>query len=297
MNRNIFKHGMLIILAAFLCGVAVAKDFPVSVKDGSGQTVTIRQKPQRIISLGPAATEILFEVGAENQIAAVSDVSNYPEKAKSLPKIGGFDAKTLNIEKIVSYRPDLIIIYSGMHDFLIPSLKKFRIPYYVSDAKSINDVIAEIKNLAYLTGHRAEGDSLEKKFARVLEDVKKVTVSSGNRPTVFWEIYSSPLMSVGNKSFINDVISASGGINIFSDVAQSYPVVSEETVLASNPKFILLPGDMYSSPDVIKKRHGWDKIDAVKNDRIVIFDADVFTRPGPRIFDALVELNKIFYEK
>ena len=102
-------------------------------------------------------------------------------------------------------------------------------------------------------------------------------------------------MSAGNKSFINDVISISGGRNIFEDVDQAYPVVSEETIIASNPDIILLPNDMYSSSDTVKARHGWQNINAVKNGKIVIINADVYTRSGPRIFDALQELYRIFY--
>ncbi len=296
MKRIFFKHAFIFVLVALIGVQAFARDFPATVQDKTGHSVTMEKKPVKIISLGAASTEILYAVGAEKQIAAVADVSNYPESAKKLPKIGGFDAKTISLEKIVAFRPDLIIIYSGMHDFLIPSFEKFKIPYYVSNDATVSDVIDEIMDIAILTGHKSTGSSLVKKYNKIVEDISKATKSSGkDRPNVFWEVYNAPYMSAGNKSFINDVISISGGRNIFEDVDQAYPVVSEETIIASNPDIILLPNDMYSSSDTVKTRHGWQNINAVKNGKIVIINADVYTRSGPRIFDALQELYRILY--
>lgn len=297
MKTKLFKHPIIFISLLFLiCSAVFAKDFPVSVNDGNQRTVTMKKAPKKIISLGAASTEILFEVGAEKQIAAVSDVSNYPEAAKKIPTIGGFDAKTLSIEKILSFKPDFVIAYSGMHDFLFPLLEKFKIPYYVSNAATVEDVIDEIKDIAYLTGHKNKGDSLENEYKKILLDIEKVIVSD-NKPTVFWEVYNAPYMSVGNQSFIHDVITKSGGKNIFEDVDQAYPMVSEETIIASNPNFILIPNDMYSSIDSVKERAAWKNMDAIKNNKIIIFDADIYTRPGPRIFSAIKNLHKIIYKK
>jgi iron complex transport system substrate-binding protein len=269
----------------------------VTVEDGTGHSVTVGEVPSKIISLGAASTEILFEIGAEKQIAAVSDVSNYPEAAKSLPTIGGFDAKTISIEKIVSFNPDLIIIYSGMHDFMIASLEKFGIPYYVSKDATISDVIDEIRDIAYLTGHKSKGDELSDSYKKIVAELSKSIGSQDSRPKVYWEVYNNPYMSIGKNSFMTDVVKICGGKNIFDDVEQDYPVVSEETIIASNPDFILLPNDMFPDVDEVKGRAGWQNISAVKNGNIVIIDADIYTRPGPRIFAALQSMNKILYGK
>ena len=188
-----------------LIGVqAFARDFPATVQDKTGHSVTMEKKPVKIISLGAASTEILYAVGAEKQIAAVADVSNYPESAKKLPKIGGFDAKTISLEKIVAFRPDLIIIYSGMHDFLIPSFEKFKIPYYVSNDATVSDVIDEIMDIAILTGHKSTGSSLVKKYNKIVEDISKATKSSGkDRPNVFWEVcFAHPPPALSPSSFL-----------------------------------------------------------------------------------------------
>ena len=306
MKRNFFKHGLILILVAAVLPVSCSKNNKageaqnkgsVTVEDGTGHSVTVGEVPSKIISLGAAATEILFEIGAEKQIAAVSDVSNYPEAAKSLPTIGGFDAKTISIEKIVSFNPDLIIIYSGMHDFMIASLEKFGIPYYVSKDATISDVIDEIRDIAYLTGHKSKGDELSDSYKKIVAELSKSIGSQDSRPKVYWEVYNNPYMSIGKNSFMTDVVKICGGKNIFDDVEQDYPVVSEETIIASNPDFILLPNDMFPDVDEVKGRAGWQNISAVKNGNIVIIDADIYTRPGPRIFAALQSMNKILYGK
>ena len=292
MNKNFIKYGFFLIVIGLLSVSVFAKDFPVTVKDKTGHEITLKKKPVKIISLGAASTEILYEVGAEKQIAAVSDVSNYPAAAKSLPTIGGFDAKTLSIEKIVSFRPDFIIIYHGMHDFLIPSLEKFHVPYYVSNDATVADVIKEIKDIACLTGHKSTGDSLEKKYNDIINGLLKKS-SGTKKQKIFWEVYNSPFMSAGKDSFINDVITLCGGENIFGNINQAYPIVSEETIIASSPDFILLPNDMYTDTEIVKSRKGWQNIPAVKENKIIIIDADIYTRSGPRIFDAIQELSRL----
>ena len=224
MKRNFFKHGLILILVAAVLPVSCSKNNKageaqnkgsVTVEDGTGHSVTVGEVPSKIISLGAASTEILFEIGAEKQIAAVSDVSNYPEAAKSLPTIGGFDAKTISIEKIVSFNPDLIIIYSGMHDFMIASLEKFGIPYYVSKDATISDVIDEIRDIAYLTGHKSKGDELSDSYKKIVAELSKSIGSQDSRPKVYWEVYNNPYMSIGKNSFMTDVVKICGG-KIFS---------------------------------------------------------------------------------
>jgi len=258
----------------------------------SGIFFSLNAAPKRIISLGAASTEILFELGAQKQIAAVSDVSNYPLEAKNLPKVGGFNGNTISIEKILSFSPDFIIAYKGMHDNLIPSFERYNINYYISDAQTIEDVITDIKTIGKITGHSEKADELEKSYRKILSELPQ----NKSTASVYWEIWNEPYMSAGNLSFINDVICKANGKNIFADVAQAYPVVSEETIIRKNPDFILLSSDSGINLQKVSQRKGWNNINAVKNNNIIVLDADIFTRPGPRIFNGINQLNKIFYE-
>lgn len=284
---------LLLLFSVSLWG----QSYPVSAVDGQKNSVVLKKKPFHIISLGAASTEILYKVGAGSQIVAVSDVCNFPVEATELPKIGGFGVSSISIESLLAYDPDFVILYSGMQDYLIPFLKKYEIPFYVSDAVSIENVIYEIKTLATLTGHEIEGLKLERECVEVVKNIQKKTEENKkSTPKIYWEVWYDPFMSVGETSFINDVISIAGGKNIFDSEKQAYPIVSEETIIASNPDFILIPNDIFIGIETVKSRTGWTEISAIKNNKVILFNADVYTRPGPRIFDAIKELNSILYE-
>ena len=249
--------------------------------------------PQRIVSLSPASTEILFAVGAENQIVAVSDFSDYPPQAQNLPKVGGFDGKTLSLEKILSFNPDFVYLTNVMHNHLIPHFESLNIDYYLSDANSFEQVKNEILQIAKITGHTSTGENLVKKI-----DSAITKINSQNqllqKPTVYWEVWNSPFMSVGNSSFINDLINTAGGINIFQEIAQAYPTVSEETIVAKNPQIIIIPQNSGITVDSVKNRKGWSQIDAVKNDKIFIVDDNLLTRAGARIGESAEYLANLF---
>lgn len=263
-------------------------------KDAQNPNVKAKQSiPQRIVSLSPASTEILFAVGAENQIVAVSDFSDYPPQAQNLPKVGGFDGKTLSLEKILSFNPDFVYLTNVMHNHLIPHFESLNIDYYLSDANSFEQVKNEILQIAKITGHTSNGENLVKEI-----DSAITKINSQNqllqKTTVYWEVWNSPFMSVGNSSFINDLIKTAGGINIFQEIAQAYPTVSEETIVAKNPQIIIIPQNSGITVDSVKNRKGWSQIDAVKNDKIFIVDDNLLTRSGARIGESAEYLANLF---
>ena len=263
-------------------------------KDAQNPNVKAKQSiPQRIVSLSPASTEILFAVGAENQIVAVSDFSDYPPQAQNLPKVGGFDGKTLSLEKILSFNPDFVYLTNVMHNHLIPHFESLNIDYYLSDANSFEQVKNEILQIAKITGHTSTGENLVKKFDSAINKINSQNQLL-QKPTVYWEVWNSPFMSVGNSSFINDLIKTAGGINIFQEIAQAYPTVSEETIVAKNPQIIIIPQNSGITVDSVKNRKGWSQIDAVKNDKIFIVDDNLLTRSGARIGDSAEYLANLF---
>lgn len=243
-----------------------------------------------IVALSPSATEILFAIGAQDQIAAVSEYSDYPEAAKEKPVVGGFDGNTLSMEKILSFQPDLVYLTEGMHNFLIQGLEDNNIPYYISNATSVQAVYDEIKDIGKLTGHEKEAEIVITEMKRTATGLK---AADAEKVTVYYEVWNDPLMTVGNTSFINDIISAAGGKNIFDDLSDGYPVVSEETLISRQPDVILVPAGNWISADSVKARAGWDSIPAVKNNRVYVIDDNVYTRPGPRIATAIAELSVI----
>lgn len=289
-NCMVHKNKLLLFAAIFFSFAFTN----CTKKDAQNPNVKAKQSiPQRIVSLSPASTEILFAVGAENQIVAVSDFSDYPPQAQNLPKVGGFDGKTLSLEKILSFNPDFVYLTNVMHNHLIPHFESLNIDYYLSDANSFEQVKNEILQIAKITGHPSNGENLVKQI-----DSAITKINSQNqllqKPTVYWEVWNSPFMSAGNSSFINDLIKTAGGINIFQEIAQAYPTVSEETIVAKNPQIIIIPQNSGITVESVKNRKGWSQIDAVKNDKIFIVDDNLLTRSGARIGESAEYLANIF---
>lgn len=242
----------------------------------------------RIVSLSPAGTEILYAVGAGDKIVARTDFCNYPEEASKVPSVGGFDGKTLSVEAIVSYNPDFVYGSKGMHDFLEEPLSEFGIKLYLSAADSVSSVLDEITYIGKETNCTKNAKKVRSDIEKGLKKLSKVSKKS-----VYWEIWNAPYMTIGSSSFINEIITLAGGENLFGDMTDGYPMVSEEEIITRNPDIIIVPSDNWVSAEDVAARAGWDSINAVKNGKIIIVNGDIFSRPGPRILDACVELNKI----
>ena len=246
--------------------------------------------PKSIVALSPSAAEILFTIGAGDQVSAVSEFTDFPPEAAAKPVVGGFDGKTLSIETIMSFKPDLVYITEGMHNFLIATLESNGIAYYISKGDSIASVEKEILDVGKITGHEKEAakvvDGMEKKLKKAAASAHKGSAAV----KVYWEVWNAPYMSAGASSFINDVIRAAGGENIFSDLKDAYPMVSEESIISRKPAVILIPASTGQAASSVGLRNGWSDIPAVKNGKVFVVDDNVYTRPGPRVADVVLEL-------
>ena len=267
------------ILVLILCSVLTG----CSKKNTSE---TQNEFPSSIVALSPSAAEILFAVGAGNQVSAVCEFTDYPPEAAQKPIVGGFDGKTFSMESILSYKPDLLYITDGMHNFLIEQLNQYGIKYYLSKADSIASVKNEILDIGKITGHEKEALSVVEEMDSKINSIK----IASTQKTIYYEIWNSPFMTAGSKSFLTDVIKSAGYKNIFDDVEEAYPIVSEESIIARKPEIILISSSSGLTKDSIKSRKGWETIPAVQNDNIIIIDDNLYTRPAPRIADVVVEL-------
>lgn len=246
--------------------------------------------PKSIVALSPSAAEILFTIGAGDQVSAVSEFTDYPAEAKSKPVVGGFDGKTLSIETIMSYKPDLVYLTEGMHNFLISTLESNGIAYYISKGESIASVENEILEVGKITGHEKEAKKIVDDMQKKLDKVAK---KAGSPVKVYYEVWNAPYMSVGSTSFIDDVIAKAGGENIFHELSDAYPMVSEEAIISREPAVILVPSSTGLAASAVGLRNGWADIPAVKNARVYVVDDNVYTRPGPRIADVVLELAEL----
>ncbi len=250
--------------------------------------------PQRIVSLAPSNTEILFAIGAGDRVVGVTDYCNYPpevvEKRKKgeLVSIGGYT--TVNIEKVVSLKPDLVVASYGNGIETIEALRKLNISVIAFDPKTIQDVMKDIVLIGRATGHEEEAKEL---VERMLEKIENVTEKVKGKPRlrVAHIVWHDPVWVSGRNTFIDEVITLAGGENVFS--FDGWRVVSIEDLIAANPDVIIVSSGsgMGGGKDVVYEWVMHDdrlkSVSAVKNGRVYVVDADIISRPSYRLADAV----------
>lgn len=281
-----------------LSEISLAREFPLAVTDDLGRNVTVSSEPQSIISLAPSNTEILFALELGDRVMAVSEYCNYPLEAQNKIKIGGFS--TINIEKVVSLRPDFVLATGGVQEAVVEELERLGLTVIALNAKSIEEVFENIrlvgKAVGQLEAARELTTKLEQRTKAVTDKAKDLPDSQ--RPRVFYEVQDEPLMTAGPGTFIDDLIHLAGGVNIASDAAAKYPVYNLETLIERNPEVIIISvghGSIAASVEAVKSRKRWQIIDAVKNNRVYGINADLVSRPGPRIVDGIEEMARFIH--
>ena len=296
MLRKLFLITLLAILVLTACSSLSPAFGNMTFTDGLGREVKLNGPAQRIISMAPSNTEILFAIGAGNQVVGRDALSDFPEEAKKLPDIGStFDA--LNTEQIVALKPDLVLAAEINTPEQVKQLEDLGLTvYYLKNPLTLEEMYANLEIVAKLTGHEKEAatliDSLKKRVAAVDEKIAPIS----SRPNVFYELDATDPAkpyTAGKGTFITQLIERAGGHNIAADI-DGYPQMSLEQVVAADPAFIILGDARYGvSPESIAQRPGWENLNAVKNGQVVPFNDDLVSRPGPRLVDALEELAKL----
>lgn len=268
--------------------------YPLQFTDSFAREVTIPKEPETIVSLAPSTTEILFALGLEEKIVGVTEVCDYPEAAKAIEKMGGFQG--VNVEKIVAAKPDLIIADSLTTKEVVEQLASLGFPVLAIRAENIDEVLEHIELIGKATNNVTEADQLCADLRGRLDAVtaKIKDVAESERPLVFYEVWHDALMSAGPNTFINNILTAAGGKNAMADATTDWPEVDLEQLITKNPEIIVLGHDG-QQPEDVKARANWQTIAAVQNERIFAVNPDTINRPGPRVIDAVEELAKIFY--
>jgi len=300
MNKKRSKWALLVTVSilmwiAFdkLSGISLAQKFPLTITDSLGRDVVISKQPETIISLAPSNTEILFALGLGDRVIAVSEYCNYPPEAQDRTKIGGFS--TVNIEKAVDLKPDLVLATCGVQEAIVEELERLGLTVIALDAKNIEDVIKNIRLVGKATGQLEIAEELARRLEQRIKAVTDKTrdLPDNQKPKVFYEIWNDPLMTVGPGTFIHHLIHLAGGVNIALDSKTEYPVYNLELLIERNPEVIIISlghGSSTTSVEGVKSRKRWQIIDAVKNNRVYNINADIIARTGPRIADALEEI-------
>ncbi|MDD5130495.1 MAG: cobalamin-binding protein [Candidatus Omnitrophica bacterium] len=251
----------------------------------------------RYISLAPSTTEILFALGLDEEIVGVSTYCNYPNRAKSKTKVGNFSSP--NIERIIALKPDYIFCTGLEQAPVVAQLRQLNLNVYVADPVNVEELFKTINAIAKITYKESQASLLISKMKDEIEKIatRVKAILHQERPKVFIEIWHEPLMTAAKGSFVDELITLAGGINIAHDLIRPYCNFSAEKVISLNPQCIILAYMDQEAPlKLVQQRFGWDKIDAVRNGRVFNdIDPDTLLRPGPRITSGLAEIYKRLY--
>ena len=271
----------------------------LSFTDGLGREIKLNEPAQHIISLAPSNTEILFAVGAGSQVVGRDEFSDYPAEAAAVESVGGSMGQ-YSAEAIVALKPDLVLAAEINTPELVKQLEDLGlIVYYLKNPTTLEEMYNNLDIVGQLTGHDVTQlvDSLKARVKAVDERIATIT----DKPIVFYEIDAtdaSKPYSYGPGTFGDFLIARAGGVNLVTaaGIKDSYPQVSLEQIVATNPTMIFLGDSNYgATPDAVKARAGWEGLDAVKNNQIFAFDDNLVSRPGPRLVDGLEQLAKLLH--
>ena len=281
---------LISLFAACTAPAEEAVPFSIEVTDQLGRVVKLEKVPERIISLAPSNTEILFALGLADKVVGVTDYCDYPPDAKEKPSIGGFS--TPSIEEVVALSPDLILATSIHEKRIIPQLEEMGMTVFALNPKTLDEVLESIILVGEITGKDEEASRL---VAGMRNRIKAVTDKTDNlpetqRPRVFYVTWHDPLKTAGSETRHDELIVKAGGINIAQELS-GYANISLEAIIQANPQVMIAGVGMGSGEDLplqyVKTEQRLRNVDARINNRVYSIDVDLAGRPGPRIVDAL----------
>lgn len=287
MKRTRRSFSILALLALSMLAAPVAAQ-RVEIVDDTGRQIALPAPAQRIVSLAPHVTEMLFAAGAGDQVVGAVDYSDYPAAAMALPRVGGYTR--IDLEAVATLRPDLVIgWHSGNRDGDVGRLHALGIPVYLSEPRSLDDVAHSLEQLGRLAGTTPAANAAAAAF-RARRDQLAATNASRAPVRVFYQIWERPLMTVNDDHLIADVIRLCGGRNVFGTVAHLTPTIGTEAVLAANPEVIVASGMDAARPQWLDQWLRWPQLEAAQRGNLFFIPPELIQRHTPRILDGAQRL-------
>jgi iron complex transport system substrate-binding protein len=300
-NTAVFLIAVLLVACSVTTAAPTATPPPelLTSTDGLGRAITLEQPAQRIVSLAPSNTEILYAIGAGSQVVGRDEFSNYPEAATSLPVVGG-SFGGYNEEAIVNLQPDLVLAAEINTPEQVASLEALGLTvYYLSNPTTLEEMYANLMTLAGLTGHEAETQVLVESLKARVETVLEKAAAVEEKPTVFYELDGtdpSAPYTAGPGTFLDTLINLAGGTNAASGLGAPWGQLSSEELVVQDPDIILLGDAAYGvTVESVAARTGWDSLSAIQNGKVFAFNDDLVSRPGPRLVDGLEMLFALLH--
>jgi ABC-type Fe3+-hydroxamate transport system substrate-binding protein len=280
--------GTIILLGAITVPCFASR----TVKDELGRTVELPDHPHRVVCLVPNVVDIAYSLGAGADIVAISDFTKYPKEALQKPSIG----LPLNpsIETIVALHPDLVLGSGDLNTLeFVGHLQRLGIPVFMVAPHGIEGIYASILSLGRALNREADAKAVVAQLRKRVDAVK-ARVADKPKMRVFMAIWYDPVMTIGKRAFISELIEAAGGRSVTDDISQEWPEVSVETIVSRQPDALLLENGSKITVEELKARPGWDHVRAVQQGRVYYTD-DRIEYPSPIAFDALEDLAKQFH--
>lgn len=274
-----YLMGWLAIGLVFVVSPVVYAE--IRINDAMGRELVLSQPAQRVVSLAPHITEILFAAGAGDQLVGAVSYSDYPEAAKKIPRVGSYDK--ISYESVLALNPDLVFTWrSGNGEDVVQRLSALGLNVYVGEPQTLGDVAQSLRDFGRLTGHDAQGEDAAQEFL-VRLDALRQAYSLEATVNVYYQIWNEPMMTMNGKHLISDVIRLCGGHNVFAEALPLVPRISVESVVRANPQVIIASGMGQARPEWLDDWRSWLSIDAVRNEQLYFIPPELLQRHTPRI--------------
>ncbi len=282
-----FRIARIVPAAALWMAAASALAAPVSATDAVGTRVELAAPAQRIVSLAPHATELLFAAGAGNRVVGVLAPADWPPEAAAVARVG--DARVIDLERVVALRPDLAVAWPYVAPAQIERLRELGIAVYLSDPHTPEAIADDLERLGTLAG-TAESALRSASDFRARLAAMRSRQRGGPRVRVFYEIWHQPLYTIGGGHLISAAIDRCGGENVFASLTLPAPSVSVEGVIAAAPEAIVAGTDGALRPPWLDAWQSWRSLPAVAADNVFVVDANLLHRAGPRFINGMEAL-------
>jgi iron complex transport system substrate-binding protein len=289
------RNTHIILTLSLICLLHSSDIFAGSVTDQVGRTLAVPDNPTRVIALAPSIAEIIYDLGQEKRLVGVTQYSTYPLEAESLPRVGSY--VRLDLEKIIALEPDLCLaIKDGNPKHTVDKIVAMGIPVYVIDPHSLDHTMDTITRIGSLLKAEQAAAKVVADMQSRIARVQALAKETDYRPRIFFQIDAEPLVSAGNKTFIDELIELAGGTNTAAG-KDPYPRYSWEDILMLQPDIVLISSMAggLNPEELMMTWKQWKQLSAVVNKQIFVIDADLFDRPTPRLVDGLEVIAEIIH--
>ncbi len=288
------KQVLLIVCGLLLPVASPHVRAAIEVIDDTGRPVTLERPAERIVSLAPHVTEMLFDAGAGDRVVAAVSYSDHPPAARELPRVGSYNR--FDIERILEHDPDLVVGWqSGNPDESLERLRRLGPALYVTEPRSLDSIATNLERLGRLAGTTETATAAAERFRARYRALRQ---RYENRPrlTVFYEIWNDPLMTINGDHLISAIMRSCGGENVFADLSGIAPRISVEAVLGRDPEVVIASGMGDERPEWLDEWKQWPELEATRRDNLFFIPPQYLQRHTPRVLDGMERMCRALEE-